>query len=372
MGMGIFLSHTTALETLRRWDLRHRLATGERCSAPVPARLPGGAELAGLLTQVPRPAEGQPIEVIVASGRPGVRASGVRAHLCREPLPPGSAFRLTDEVVCASPELVTLQMAPMLTDLELSVLLAELLGLYAVCPQTEDGMFQRREPLMTPQSMMAYLDALGPRHGTARIRRALTRTCVRSGSPLETKLTLRLSLRPSLGGYGLSVLAMNAPVMVRRISDSLAVGVRKPDILIGEPQDGPELDFSKIVAVEYNGWRHGSPARAAQDAARSNELKARGIPEYVVWKEHYDDLDYMDGLVARIRRDLGMPRVGLTSRAAAERRRLRQRLYEELELIDGVHWNGRERERRRGQGASELTYVPEPDWDVVPVEAYGF
>lgn len=371
--MGLFLSHTTALEALRRWDLRHRLAKGERCSAPVPSRLPKGPELQRLLAQIPPHAASEgPIEVIVASGHPGLRASGVQAHLCREPLPPNSAFQLTEDGVCAAPELVAVQMAPNPTDLELCVLLGELLGLYAVCPETEDGMFQRREPLMTPQGMIAYLDALGARRSTDRVRRALARTCARSGSPRETKVSLRLSLKPSLGGYGLNVLSMNALVMVRRINDSLAVGVRRPDILVGEPQEGAKLDFSKVAAVEYNGWRHGDPARAAQDAARTNELKARGISEYVIWKEHYDDLDYMDGLVERIRRDLGMPRLGLTEAAAAERRRLRQQLYEELERIDGIHWNGRERERRRSACATEPVYAPEPEWDVVPAEAYGF
>lgn len=373
MCMGLFLSHTTALEALRRWDLRNRLATGERCSAPVPSHLPRGAELAELLVHAPHPVmPGHPIEVVIASGRPGLRASGVYAHLWRGPLPPDSTIRLAEGVVCAAPELVAVQMAPDLTDLELVVLLGELLGLYAVCPGTEDGMFQRNEPLTTPQRMTAYLDALGSRRGTARVRRALARASVRSGSPRETKVTLRLSLKPALGGYGLNVLAMNAPVTVQRINDALATGVRKPDILIGAPQEGAELDFSKIVAVEYNGWRHGEPIRAAQDATRSNELKARGVPEYVIWKEQYDDLDYMDGLVTRIRRDLGMPRIGLTTEVARERRRLRQRLYEELELMDGVRWNGRERERRRAARAAEPVYVPEPDWDVVPVDAYGF
>lgn len=364
--MGVFLSHATALGVLRRWELSQRLARGERCDAPVPPAVPKRAEVRELKARVTAlAAASEPLELIVSAGRPGPRASGVLVHLDRAPLPLASALRLSEDVVCAAPELVAVQMAPSLTDLELTVLLSELLGVYAICPEAQDGMFQRREPLTTPERMLAYLDALGPRPGTALVRRALSRACVRSGSPRETKLALRLSLRPGLGGWGLNVISMNEPLVVRRIGRAFAEGVRKPDILIGPaPREGA-VDLTRLVAIEYNGGRHRDPARVVQDATRHNELKGRGIPEYVIWKEHYDDLDYMDGIVERVRADLGLPRIGMTRETARKRRELRQMLYEELELIDGIHWRGRER-----AGSAPLGSTP-PEQDLVPVEAYG-
>ena len=186
------------------------------------------------------------------------------------------------------------------------VLLGELLGLYAVFPWDERGMRQRDEPLMTPEGLLAHLDALGPRKGTSRVRRALSLACVRSGSPRETKLSLRLSLKPSLGGYGLTVLSMNEPVEVGRIHDRLQRGTRRPDILVAGPErPGQER---RVAAVEYNGRDHDAPARISEDARRTNELVAVGIPEFVVRREQYADLDYMDGLVERIREKLGVPR----------------------------------------------------------------
>lgn len=364
-GMDVFLSHTTALEALRRWELRHRLARGERCDAAVPAAAPEPDELAEALRRLPFLAQSPSLEVICASGRPGLRRSGALVHLDRAPLPPKSAFRLAEGVVCSSPELLAVQLAPSLTELELDVLLGELLGTYAICPTAEDGMFQRREPLTTPARMLAYLDALGPRAGTGLVRRALGRAHARSGSPRETKLALRLALKPSRGGWNLNVLAMNAPVTVRRLGKAFETGTRKPDLLIGRPGATSAEDLSKVVAVEYNGRRHDTPARIEQDATRSNELKAQDVSEYILRSKHYEDLDYMDDIVACIRSDLGLPRIGMTRETADERRRLRRELYEELERIDGVHWNGRERERRRRSGGDDRAF------EVVPVEAYG-
>lgn len=369
--MGLFLSHTTALETLRSWNLRHRLARGERCDAPVPTALPAEKDLERITLRVPTlSTPDRPIEVVVSTGHSGARANGMFAHVTKAPLPAGSAVPISDDVVCSSPELVAVQMAPSLTLLELLCLLSELLGLYAICPEAEGGMFERSAPLTTPERLGAYLDTLGPRPGVGLVRHALAQACVRSGSPRETKLALRLSLRPGLGGYGLGLLAMNEPVVVERIYDPADTGIRRPDILVGRPREVALSGAALFVAVEYNGRHHDLPARITQDANRSNELRARDIPEYVVRREQYDDLDYMDGLVERIRKNLGLPRIGMTKEMASERRRLRQRLYEELEHIDGIHWNGRarEKERERWAGSPDETLRAE---EVVPVEAYG-
>ncbi len=129
--MDAFVSHTTALEVLRRWDLRGRLARGERCVARVPPRPPSGRELEELLApgtllgSLPRP-----IDVLVADGRGRTRSCDVRAHLQAEPLPEGSAVDLGEGLLCTSPEHLPVQMASRLTDLELTFLLSELLGTF--------------------------------------------------------------------------------------------------------------------------------------------------------------------------------------------------------------------------------------------------
>ena len=299
-----------------------------------------------------------PLDLLVSRRSGSARTKLATTHLCDETLPAGSVLRLANGILYSSPERLAVEMAPHLTRLELVMLLAELMGLYAIALDEPDGMVQRTVPLTTPRALLAYLDQLGPRRGTREVRRALLITPVQAGSPRETKLTLRLSLKPGLGGYGLHVLSLNDPVRVQRIGRDMAEGVRRPDIVLVNPRTGA------IVAVEYNGRRHDAPERLDQDARRTNELKAAGIGEFIVRREQYRDLAYMDGLTEKIREQLGLPQLRLTRAEQARRRRLRSELYQELELIDGVRWDGRARERESRERRND-------GWDVVPAEAYG-
>lgn len=363
VGMDILLSHTTALEALRIGAARRPPYPGRPTSQEVPERVPLESELLPLVSSSELLGTlSRPLHLLSSRTRGSRRTGLVYEHRQGDELPSGSIIELEPGVRCVSPEQLVVEMSFSLTLLELTVLLGELLGLYAVFPWDERGMRQRDEPLMTPEGLLAHLDALGPRKGTSRVRRALSLACVRSGSPRETKLSLRLSLKPSLGGYGLSVLSMNEPVEVGRIHDRLQRGTRRPDILVAGPErPGQER---RVAAVEYNGRDHDVPARISEDARRTNELVAVGIPEFVVRREQYADLDYMDGLVERIREKLGVPRPMQSAERRARLRALRWGLYLELERIDGVSWNGRERERAAAREEVD-------EWDVVPVDAYG-
>ena len=367
--MDILLSHETALAVLRLPAVTRRAGLGERCDAHVPQTPPTPEEIESLLRLLPVLADRvKPIDVLVMSAGARVRSQLVSSHVWSATLPPGSAVMVAPGVRCASPEQLVVQMTPALTDLELMVLLAELLGTYAIAPHTRRGMEQRARPLTTPERLTAHLEALGTVSGCARIRRALGMVCVGSASPRETKLSLRLGLKPALGGYNLPVLSMNEPLEVRRIHDAMRAGVRKPDILLLAP-DGPP-DVSKPFcgrAVEYEGEDHRDPERLAANVERHNELVALGFGEYWVAKEQYRNLVYMDGLATRLRADLGMRTLRLSKEEAEQRRELRRVLYEELEHIDGTHWNG----RARARATAPAPPTGEPSWNVVPVEVYG-
>ena len=375
MDMDILLSHFTALEVIRLREMRGAIEGGQRCAPHVPNGSPTDEELAAFLDMAPLLARlSRPLETLVSSDSHRRRSKLIQTHTCSSPLPTSSAFVVAPGVRCISPEHLVVQLAPLLTELELIVLLSELLGAYAVAPELEGGMFQRSCPVTTRERLRAHLDALGPAPGTAKVRHALNVACVNSGSPRETKLSLRLGLKPSLGGYNFDVLSMNEPLAVQRINNMMRTGIRKPDILLRAPagsfRNGKEL---LGAAVEYDGKDHSTEEAHARDAARHNELTALGLVEYLVTKAQYADLEYMDGLADLIRRNLGLPRRRLSHAKAARLKALRQQLYEELELIDGVHWNGRERERARRESgdAMPVASAPEGSWDVVPIEAYG-
>ena len=109
-----------------------------------------------------------------------------------------------------------------------------------------------------------------------------------------------------------------------------------------------------------------------RDRRRTNELAAAGIAEYRVDKALYKNLGYMDSLVEQIRTELGMPREHLSRRQREQRRKLRLELFDELEEIDGVTWDGRARERDRCKAGIGATPPQDPvEGDAVPLEAYG-
>ena len=361
--MMIVLSHFSALDAFRMCGSRDALAPLPRDGARPPARVPRKPALLALIDQSPLLSRlERPLHLLVSTDAGRNRNALVRAHLQRDPLPSGSLLSLCDEVACVSPEHLVVQMAPLLTQLELTCLIDELAGLYAISPAEPEGMVQRERPLMTTESLRAHLRELGPRPGARQARRALEDARELSGSPRESKLSLRLLLPPARGGYHLNVLSMNEPLVVERICSRMGDGVRKPDLLVGPAPSSRGRELDELVAVEYHGRHHDKPSQLVEDANRTNELKAIGVSEYIVRREHYRSLDYMDGLAQRIRAELGLPRIALSREEGAQRRLNRLELYRELELIDGVVWNGRQREQGRASAAA---------WDTVPLEAYG-
>ena len=261
--MPILLSHTTALEALRSVSLKRRLERGERASIPLPESSPSMGEIETARDQFPLLT--LPIHVCATRRGHVVPPRLAFVHRSRVPLPAGSVIRLSDDVYCTSPEYLVVQMAPSLTRLELIFLLGELLGTYAIAPDSEDGMFERRVPLTTRARVLAHLDALGPVPGTAQVRSALAEACEGSASPYETRLSMRLGLKPSLGGYHLRVLSMNAPLEVMRIGSALGPGVRRPDVLLGATS--VHAPFSG-VSFDYNGGIHKTPEAFERDARR--------------------------------------------------------------------------------------------------------
>ena len=101
-------------------------------------------------------------------------------------------------------------------------------------------------------------------------------------------------------------------------------------------------------------------------------LAAAGIAEYRVDKALYKNLGYIDSLVEQIQTELGMPREHLSRRQREQRRKLKLELFDEVEEIDGVTWDGRASERDRRKAGIGATPPQDPvEGDVVPLETYG-
>ncbi len=354
--MDMVISHMGALELLRCRSLEGLLAAAGRTSLSVPAAVPTAEQLAtarrGLATFGYAP---ERLELMVGDLSSRVRRKNVVTHLQKGALPASSFVHILDGIHVVSPEHLCVQLATRLSRMELTVLMAELLGTYAL---REDGMFSREAPLMTRESMKAHLDALGEFKGARVAREVLGRAPSNSASPMETKLYLRVSLPRRLGGYALPVKALNEKLEVGLIGMGGRAGERRPDITM-LPKEGADAPYA-FVALEYDGEAHLTRARQAADQRRSNEILSFGGREYHVNKELYDNLSYMDDLMGCVAADLGRTPCRVTRALGEKRRLLRLSLKRELDHIDGVNWDSKAREKARSasKGPAEPEYVP--------------
>lgn len=361
--MDTLLSHTTALELLRSFSLRRRVTRGARSGQEPPEHPPSADDVEAITGRFPELT--LPLHVSVSDKNRRGPTGLVAAHVTEVPLPHDSTIVLAEGIRCVSPEHLAVQMATQLSLLELVFLLGEILGLYAICPSREEGMFKRSRPLTTKRDILDHLDALGPTHGTRLVRHALALACERSATPLETKLTMRLCLKPSLGGYHLNVLSVTDPLEVVRLGKGLRRGVRRPDVMLGSrkgpaPYSGVSFDFSDDDRQ--------APTGADRGTRRQSDLLAINFKSYVLTKALYDDIEYMDDVVARARADLGLPKQRLTKFESARRRRLGLTLYGELEAMDGITWHGRGRGRL---GNETLATHSDHVTELAPVDAHA-
>lgn len=360
--MDIVITHMGALRLLRLPSLADSLASGPSLPLCVPDCAPSSDELAEKFSVLAALGyDACPLELMVREPSARMRTERVTTHTQQEPLPVTSFIRIADGIWVVSPEHLCVQLATRLTRAELLVLMGELLGTYAL---SECGMYSRKAPCMTKDSLDRHLDALGGFRGARVARDVLALAPENSASPMETKLFLRVSLPMRLGGYALPVQAMNEKLEVRRIGRKEATVERRPDITL-LPKDA-STDYA-FVALEYDGGGHLTRAQQAEDQRRSNEILAYGGREYRVNKELYDNLDYMDDLMGAVASDLGRTPRRVT-RAVRERRRLkRAELKRELDLIDAREWNGRARAKAVPVDSGEFSSD-----DRVPLDAYWF
>lgn len=327
--MDTLLSHKTALRLLRDPEVEASLCpTNDQAVFAPPAPMDAFTARDLLRENSALRRAGEPLESVTSEPAGSRVRPAYVSHVWGSELPASSVFQLREGIWCVGPELMALQLAQELPDMDLVLILCELMGTYSVAPGRPGGIVQRPRPLSSPDAIEDFLSSCAGIKGCRAFARAAKLAFPGSASPMETKLALRLTLPVSKGGYGLRLLSLNSSVEVDRIGAGFAEkGIRRPDILIAPwPGSG-----ASPVAIEYDGEEyHLSPEGVAADALRGNELKAAGIGEYRINREMYRNLGYMDDLVSKVREEAGYPR---RHRSAADERREKIRradLYKEL------------------------------------------
>lgn len=332
--MDIVISHMAALHLIR--GMAGPFSQWEACDTALPKRLPTAEELRKARARCPELGgiDG-PVGVLIATKTASRKCDHIVPHVRSENLPKGALFRLAPGVRCVSPLLLPVLLAGKLTFLEMQLLLAELLGLYAVSDQNPMGLIQREKPLITVDELRAFLKQIGPVWGSGKVSRALDRAAVLAASPQEAKLYLRMTLPFAKGGYHLGKVVLNDEVSLAMLSRRIkTLSTRKPDLLfVGAEKGG--------VCLDYMGAWHDDPEQVRRDTQRRNELLANGFTPYEIFKAQYDDLDYMDGLAESIRSDLGISPPDVAPERQMRRRLARYNLWRKLERIDLLAWETR-------------------------------
>ena len=260
-----------------------------------------------------------PAHVLVSSPRERVRSGTVVSHVWSGPLPDRSLFRLSDDVLMASPGLVLAQMATSTPLPELAAVVMEMCGRYGRVRWSSRG-FLDRKLLTTPQNLREYLCSLPGHLCIQRAERATQFALVGSRSPLETSFALMVSLPEELGGCGFA-----RPRLNHRIDPS-------PQLAALCDQGWYEADLcwpeQRVICEVNSRQEHLTPQAQDHDAAKTGALEAMGWRVHPVTVGLLKSTTSREALFGQIARSLGCPAPGDSPEEVRRRGDLVQRLLE--------------------------------------------
>ena len=190
------------------------------------------AERIRQLAYVLAPSVRAPVDLLAHA--PNDRRASQIAHprVWQEKLPPGSELALADGTSVVSPEFALLEIASRASLVQTALLCSEFCGKFAVyrAPQAVDRLLQElagqrrlpsyegwtpvlgqdgtvgtlwtRDPLCTPEGLLACADASASRKGRARLCKATALVVPGAASPFEVQAGILLGWGPRLGGEG--------------------------------------------------------------------------------------------------------------------------------------------------------------------------
>ena len=276
--MNWFISHNTALEFWRTKEARISLAGKKLRCKKLPIRLMDTREI-----RRGNPWElTMPLHILVGSSNARKATKSLQCHISSEEYPSGSFIEGAPGLAVSSPELLFIQMAETLSLEELVQLGFELCGGYRLGNKQDTARgFRDDQPLTSVVKLRAYLSRAPVIKGKKKAKRALQFITDNAASPMETIVTMLLSLPYKLGGYGFSKPLLNYPVEVS-LDTRKYVRIRKYRCDLYWPEGR--------VAIEYDSEAfHADPRKTAQDMIRRNALISAGVKVVTVSKDQVLD-----------------------------------------------------------------------------------
>ena len=218
-----------------------------------------------------------PIDIMLSNPNARRNSQTTKQHVFVEAIPPSSLVQIKDGIAVSSPEFCFLQMASELSLIKLIELAFELCGSYSLPTvaaehsqsQQQTRGFSIRKPLTDTKRLKTFIAQLSGVNGIKKARRALRYVAGGSASPMETKLTMFLTLPLALGGYGLPMPELNSRIIpVRAAKRTASRAYYLCDLF------WPDYD----LAVEYDSdLYHTGSERIASDSKKRNTLTSLGI-----------------------------------------------------------------------------------------------
>ncbi|MCL2826695.1 MAG: endonuclease domain-containing protein, partial [Eggerthellaceae bacterium] len=233
-----------------------------------------------------------------------------------------------DGLSVASPELCFLQMAKEMPFVELIELGFELCGLYSL-PKTEredtkpgtvNKGFKELKPRTDVKRLSAFLGRISGMRGQRPASRAVEYILDGSASPMETKLTMLLSLPYRLGGYNLPMPELNDNIdPSKRARRSASQSSFACDLCWPE---------ANLVAEYDSDMFHEGPRRISKDSKRRNTLIATGLQVITITKDEVYVINEFEKLAELLAVNLGVRlRYNEYPKFSAKRLELRKALF---------------------------------------------
>ena len=233
---------------------------------------------------------------VVTTSCGGLRNStAATRHRIGGALPRGSFLKVAPGVFVCSPELVFVQMAASVPRGALLALGYELCGCYPVGGDRAGALVRR--PLTAPRRLSAFAARATGLTGVTAARAAAKQVLAKSGSIMETEVSIVAFSSVAQGGLGLVPPKLNEPVMLSaRAKEATGLSRVVCDWLWPEAR----------VAVEYDGRdSHASPQQQARDARKRDALRIDGFDLTVITSSQFHHVTQCTALLLGVGRRVG-------------------------------------------------------------------
>lgn len=233
---------------------------------------------------------------VVTTSCGGLRNStAATRHRLGGALPRGSFLKVAPGVFVCSPELVFVQMAASVPRGALLALGYELCGCYPVGGDRAGALVRR--PLTAPRRLSAFAARATGLTGVTAARAAAKRVLAKSGSIMETEVSIVAFSSVAQGGLGLVPPKLNEPVTLSaRAKEATGLSRVVCDWLWPEAR----------VAVEYDGRdSHASPQQQARDARKRDALRIDGFDLTVITSSQFHHVTQCTALLLGVGRRVG-------------------------------------------------------------------